>query len=267
MKSSIVKKLFSWCLGKKRFQKMFERLHSLSLMGMNIGTVADPEKSGELAAIKYIKEKLQNSGELVLFDVGANIGNYGRLLFDIFTSQSKIYCFEPSPSSFNILKSNLGGLENVQLFNLGFGEQGGTLTLYSDSTASSMASLYKRRLDHYNIRFNHLEAIELRTIDEFCEENNIRQINFLKLDVEGYEYNVLKGAENIINKNLVDYIQFEFGGTQIDSRIFFQDFYYLLLDRYNFYRVVKDGLYKIDGYKERYEIFMASIYIAERKGI
>ena len=71
----------------------------------------------------------------------------------------------------------------------------------------------------------------------------------------------------MINSGKIDFIQFEFGGTDIDSRVFFRDFYYLLKDRYDLYRIVKDGLYKIEGYTEIYENFMSAMYMAKRKDL
>lgn len=63
----------------------------------------------------------------------------------------------------------------------------------------------------------------------------------------------------------VDFIQFEFGGTNIDSRTYFQDFYYLLKDQYNIYRILKDGLFQITQYKEVYEVFITTNFLAQKR--
>lgn len=73
---------------------------------------------------------------------------------------------------------------------------------------------------------------------------------------------VLKGAKDLIGKNSIDFIQFEFGGANIDSRTYFQDFYYLLTPYYKIYRILKDGLIAIDAYKEIYEIFLTTNFLA-----
>jgi len=109
------------------------------------------------------------------------------------------------------------------------------------------------------------EKVEMKTIDCFCEENNIKRIDFLKLDVEGNELKVLEGAKGIIKSGNVDFIQFEFGGCNIDSRTYFQDFYYLLYKDYDLYRILKDGLFHIDKYKEIYECFITTNFFAVRK--
>jgi len=140
------------------------------------------------------------------------------------------------------------------------------LTLYSNETGSGLASIYKRNLDHFDIAMNIEEKVTMRTLDSFCEENNIQKIHFLKLDVEGNELKVLDGAKNMVQAGAIDHIQFEFGGCNIDSRTYFQDFYYLLSGRYEIYRILKNGLFLIERYKETYECFITTNFLAIRKG-
>jgi len=109
------------------------------------------------------------------------------------------------------------------------------------------------------------EAIKLTTIDAYCAENQIERIHFLKLDIEGHELNALNGAKKMIKDNRIDFIQFEFGGCNIDSRTYFQDFYYFLKDNYTIYRILKDGIYELSNYKEIYEIFITTNFLAIKK--
>ena len=100
-------------------------------------------------------------------------------------------------------------------------------------------------------------------MDDFCEEESIDNIRFLKLDVEGHELDVLKGAERMRGEGRISSIQWEFGGCNIDSRTYFRDFFYLLNDQYRIFRVVKDGIYPVTGYWESLEIFETVNYFAE----
>jgi len=83
------------------------------------------------------------------------------------------------------------------------------------------------------------------------------------LDVEGHEYAVLQGAKELIERNKIQFIQFEFGGCNIDSRVFFQDFFYFLSPKYKIFRVLKDGLYPINEYSENLEVFSVTNYFAQ----
>lgn len=252
-------------VGQKQFQNLFEAFYYISLLGMNIGGGAETGSSGEKNALFYIKDKLKKLDQLVIFDVGANVGMYTILLNEVFSENSSILSFEPSKITFDKLGINTNHIKTTNLFNFGFGNTNTLLTLYYNQEESGLASVYERRLDHFNIKMDLKEEIEIKTIDSFCEINNVAQINFLKLDVEGYELSVLNGAINMLNNHKIDFIQFEFGGCNIDSRTYFQDFYYLLSKDFYISRIVKDGLYKIDSYKEIYEAFTTTNYLAERK--
>jgi FkbM family methyltransferase len=253
--------------GKIKLQKYFEYLHSLSLIGMNYGNGGDFRTSGENFAIKYIKSKLiSQNKEVVVFDVGANIGDYSINLLEAFKNETfKIYSFEPSKHTYNELLKKVHNYKNIISFNFGFGETNETLKLFSNASLSHLASVYKRNLDHIGINMLALEEIKIKKIDDFCEENNIQKINFLKLDVEGHEYKCLLGAKKMIGNKKIDFIQFEFGGTNIDSGTYFRDFWHLLKDNYNFYRIVKNGLHPIKNYRETLEIFTTINYLLEIK--
>lgn len=258
------KLFFNKVKGQKAYQSLFEDLNGISLQGMNIGGWNNTNNSGEENALYYIFDKLKEKENIVLFDVGANIGKYSVLLHEVFDEKSKIYSFEPSKSTYEILAQNTQQFKNVRLFNFGFGDTKCVLTLYSNKKASGLASVYKRRLDHFNIDMDIKEDIEIKTIDAFCKDSSISHINFLKLDIEGNELKALQGAKAMLESRKIDFIQFEFGGCNIDSRTYFQDFYYLFKEGYIMYRIVKDGLCKIEYYKEMYEAFTTTNYLVER---
>src|ERR1700722_17544864 len=137
--------------GKKKYQPFFETLYRMSLIGMNIGGGTNVADSGELNVLHYIKSRLSTSKRpngCVIFDVGANIGDYSLLLAEVFRDQAQIYSFEPSVKTYKKLSENTVGKVKGSLHNFGFGDAPSRATLYSDIDASGLASVYKRKLEH-----------------------------------------------------------------------------------------------------------------------
>jgi len=134
--------------------------------------------------------------------------------------------------------------------------------LYSNYEGSGLSSLFKRKLDHFNIPFNLEEIVDTIKFEDYWSVflgGNF--VDLVKIDVEGNELNVLEGFGNAIFA--VGAIQFEFGGTSIDARIFFRDFWYFFTDK-NFliYRITPFGAKRIMCYRESDERFLYTNYIA-----
>lgn len=262
---TILKKILFYCLSKIRNQHIIESIFQMSLRQMNFGNGGDFNQSGELFVAKFILNKLENEPLIIIFDVGSNIGNYSKSLHDIFNSKAKIFSFEPSTKTYELFIETTKNINNIIPNNFGLSDNEGNQLLFSNSEGSGLASVYQRKLDHFGIKMDKTEEIKLTTIDSYCSENKIERIHFLKLDIEGHELNALNGAKKMIENKKIDFIQFEFGGCNIDSRTYFQDFYYFFKDNYKIYRILKDGIYEIATYKETYEIFITINYLAIKK--
>jgi FkbM family methyltransferase len=252
-------------LCKIKNQHFWEGIFQLSLIQMNIGNGGNFSQSGELFVLKYIQKKFLKEPLIVIFDVGANVGNYSKALSGVFDTQAKIFSFEPSQKTFDLLLTTTKGYENIFPNNFGFSDKECNQTLFTNSDSSGLASVYQRRLDHFGINMDKTEEIQLTTIDAYCADNKIERIHFLKLDIEGHELKALNGAKKMLKDKKIDFIQFEFGGCNIDSRTYFQDFYYYFQDNYTIYRILKDGIYELSSYKEIYEIFITTNFLAIKK--
>ena len=244
----------------KVFFPLWKKLHKLSLYGMNIGPGGGVDQSGERWVMKHIARRLKGQG--TIFDVGANKGDYASALLDEFGSQAAVYCFEPSKHTCASLKDRFKGQDNIQVFNFGFGDEESTLSLYSDKEGSTLASLYPRDLNHVGIDMGAVETVELKTVDGFCAEQKIEHIDLLKLDVEGHELNALRGASSLIGSGSVDFIQFEFGGCNIDSKTYFKDFFLALKPNYKIYRILRNGIFPVTEYSEYLETFLTANFLA-----
>ncbi len=249
-------------LGRSVFQRYWERLYHLALSGMNIGIDGAVGTSGERWVITLVARYLETTPQGIVFDVGANVGDYASELIPRLGDRVKIYCFEPSKETFAALSQRFAGSPAVELCNFGLSDREGRSLLYAHPTESGLASLYHRQLGHTGKELRPGEHIHLRRLDDVCRERGIEHIQFLKLDVEGHELSVLRGGEHLLEANAIDLIQFEFGGCNIDSRTYFRDFFHLLSPRYILHRVLREGLARIETYRETAELFTTTNYLA-----
>jgi FkbM family methyltransferase len=253
-----------WVMGRRSLQPIFERINEWSLAAMNIGGGSEVAESGEAWVLDLIARR-NGARRPVVFDVGANKGQYARLVLSRLEKGVDLHCFEPSPGAFEALAVALAGERRATLANFGLSNEERKATLHADAAASGLASVHKRRLDHFGISFESEEEIFLRRLDDVCKERSVGHIDLLKLDVEGHELRVLEGAGDLLRSRAIDMVQFEFGGCNIDSRTYLQDFYYLLSPSYRIHRIVKDGIVPVDTYRERYECFITTNFLAIAK--
>ena len=148
---------------------------------------------------KDISNRFPNYRFTTIFDVGANIGQ-SALYYKSKYPSATVYCFEPIKESYEQLLKNLASKNKMLFFNIAFGDLSGKASMISKGTWSGNSLLNEEReslVDPQNI-----EKVNISTVDEFCKANEIKHISYLKIDTEGGDLNVLKGAENCLSKNI-----------------------------------------------------------------
>ncbi len=251
--------------GKKKYHHFFLILKNISIQGLNYRNT-EIDKNGELFYINSIATYFANTTtDLVLFDVGANIGNYAKQLTSSFNKNATIYAFEPFSTPYNELQKLAKSNVNIKPFKIGLSDKNENLIVYSSDECSEIGGIYNRDFIFNDIPHNKQEINQFKTLDTFCEENKVNHINFLKIDVEGHEYPVLKGATSLIQTNKIDFIQFEFGAGNHFSRTFFMDFYHLLNKNYKLFRLLNDGFVEVVNYNSDLEMQILTYYVAVNK--
>ena len=248
-------------------QRVLERNVRASQDLMGIGSGDGVLASGEHAIFHALKQKL--NPPYCIFDIGANKGQFLQLILDnIAVDDFSIHCFEPGKETFKTLSESARKDTRITLNNIGLGRNTGEAILHFDNPGSGLASLTKRRLEHFGIDFNNSEKVEINTIDNYCSENAIDRIHLLKLDIEGHELDAFSGARRMFETRSIDIVTFEFGGCNIDTRTFFQDFWYFFSElNMEIYRITPSGyLYPIESYKEIHEQFTTTNFLAISKG-
>jgi FkbM family methyltransferase len=199
----------------------------------------------------------------IVFDVGANTGEWSRTLIEACTCSPQIFLFEPQESCVKELEKLPKA--NCTIVRAAVGDRPETRNLYSPGERAGNASLYDRT-DSYFVGGNFVaRPVKIFTIDSFMTKNAIDRVDYMKIDVEGHEMAVLKGSEKAVSREMIGAITFEFGSANIYSRTFFRDFW----DFFNAYgykisRITPGGkLVEVNKYYEDLEYFRgATNYIA-----
>lgn len=244
-------------------QRALERMIVYAQGHLGIGSGAYVSSSGESVVFEKLRDR-GHSGALCIFDVGANLGHFLRLIEEQLETPHEVHCFEPSRYSYELLRKAGEGRPNVILNHCGLGKEAGEAVLFSNEQGSGLASLSKRRLNHYGLDFELNEKVRIETLDSYCSERDIKHIDLLKLDVEGHELDVLKGGERMFREGRIDLVMFEFGGCNIDSRTFFQDFYYFFTSHgmSSIFRILPTrDLQPIKRYSETLEQFRTTNFL------
>ena len=139
------------------------------------------------------------------FDIGAHFGQFSLIAALEVGSNGSVHAFEPGPSQFRYLKHNVAAnsLENIVRANeLALGKAKGTVGFAEVQGGNLAASFIAEAADQTT-------QVEMTTIDSYCDENRIEAIDAIKIDVEGVELDVFKGAAETLSKNLPTFIAYE----------------------------------------------------------
>lgn len=255
--------------GALALQPLFERLHRISLTGMNYGRGGDLETSGELHILRWLHDRYKQEAldrPFTVFDVGANVGDYSNAVLALFGDDAVIHAFEPTAASYASLTRRFGRDRRVRLNNLAVGREDGTLRVYSEGPESRIASAYSQTLGDWGIENMTEEIAIMRSLASYCADANIPTIDLLKIDVEGHELPVLEGALPLIQSRSIRSIQWEFGNCHVAARTFLRDFFSQLGADYRVYRVVRDGLRPV-RYSTLLEVFWTANFFADLRDV
>lgn len=144
-----------------------------------------------------------------IIDVGANIGQFA-IAANKFYPNAIIHSFEPVPSSFVALEKNITNIPNINIYNVALGDISGDISFYQNAHSHASSVLEVSNFQKSSVpktRKFHAIKVQCYRLDKFLFKNPIQGTSLLKLDVQGFEKNVLIGAQNFLNQ--IDYIVLE----------------------------------------------------------
>ena len=258
---------YTFIFGRKSMQFFNDIIFSLTLNAKGYKNFGNFKKTGEKKFINRINKEL-----LFCLDIGANVGEYTNLLLS--ETKAKIISFEPLPKAFEDLKKiKESNPERLKVFNIALGDNNEILDLNYSNEKSQTASFSKdlNKLSFYNFKGNKKMKTKITTLDDFFLENLDlfqKNIDLIKIDAEGFEFEIINGAKEIIKKRSPKYIQMEFNWHQLFKRQTMYNFSMLLSD-YDLFQILPHGndLIKVDANRPEANIFHLANFVYIRKDI
>ena len=211
---------------------------------------------------RYVVTTKINNG-MVVFDVGVHQGEWANLVLTTYKNIT-LHTFDPIAGIMDTLTAPLSNLlvKNYVAISNTTGEK----QFYIYPRVPELSTLYRRN-SKIEAQFNLtpvVQTVKLMTLDAYTAEHNISTIDFLKIDVEGGEMDVLLGAQRLLQNKAIHRIQFEYGGCNLDSGTTLQQLYEFLT-RYGYCVYQQDiaALIPITEFRTELEDYQWSNYFAE----
>lgn len=255
----LILNIYRFIFCRKLFYRLNYHIHRISLRGIGVLNSEGTHITGESNVLYKLS---QHTSIHTIVDVGANTGGYAEELRYNFPLAT-IYAIEPHPLTFKSL-SEMAKKNRIQIYRQGLGDHVGTGQLWDfaddadlkqTQPTSTLASTMKVVIEDLHKQKSQAFTFPMNTLDNFAKKEKIKKIDFLKIDVEGSEMAVLRGAKNLLKNNNIIFVQFEFNEMNAYSRTFFKDFVDIL-PNHEFFRIMPKGLYSLGDYRpSTHEIF------------
>jgi FkbM family methyltransferase len=225
-----------WLMGQRRLNAACMGLTKIGLRGLGVNIDHHLDRSGERI---FLNGLLAQFPELICFDIGANVGDYTAALAD--AGAREIVAFEPVRQTFVELELNVGSLPRVKLVHTAVGERDGVVQ-FDVPAVASQSILASRDLSiapeakaaHQTV------SVPICTLDKFVETNGIEP-GFVKIDVEGFELEVIQGMKGLLARKPPAAIQFEFNQHHLKRKQSLLDFQEVL-PGFSFFRIATHSL-------------------------
>lgn len=249
-KGAIVDTMQRYCARSPFITKLCVKLRNQAnkVIGYHLAQSPDHLLNGEDLLLFHIAPHLTFA-----MDVGANTGEWTELLLSKYSSDPPIvHAFEPGPLAFAAIKARFLTRTNVVLNQQGVADKAGWLNFIENTTFNRTSSF----LDLPTSGNKAISKVSVTTIDVYSAMHDIKQIDLLKIDCEGYDLKVLMGCEEMMSNGKIRSIQFEYGSGWRQAGSTLKAAYSLLIrNQYNVYVLSSKGLlpFNVDNFGEFFE--------------
>jgi FkbM family methyltransferase len=247
-------------LGRRRMWRLGRAIYRVARNDVD----NDPARNGERWLQAQVLEIFHDEPRMVVLDVGANVGGWTRMLLDQVpparAEALDVYAFEPVRSTFQTLQERLGGHPRsgrVHPVAVALSDADGSVEMYEVEPNGTTNSLHPdpflpaRRV-----------AIETQTADTFCARSGIAKVHLLKVDAEGHDCSVLRGAARLFAEERVMVAQFEYNHRWVYARHYLKDVFDFARDLpYAVGKLTPDRVELYDGWHFEMERFFEANYV------
>jgi FkbM family methyltransferase len=195
----------------------------------------------------------------VVLDVGAHYGEWSDRLLGLPGNKPVLHAFEPSAYSAVRARETIGSRGTVHQLALSDRPGTGALLIVHEGAGSNSVVPFTDR----ERPSGRVEQITLSTVDDFCTDHHVAAVTLLKIDAEGHDLAVIRGAAGMLQSRAIEFIQFEYNLRWIDARVFLLDAFQLL-QRYGYRlgKVTPRGIEIHDRWHHELERFVECNYLA-----
>ncbi len=158
----------------------------------------------EAELFKSMRERLRSLDFALIFDIGANVGQ-STIRFRSELPEAEVWAFEPVRATFEEFSNRFRGDQKVRPFQLAFGAGAGEATMIAEGTSvgNRIVASVREGLPS--------ETVKVARGDDFLAEYGMPRVNYLKIDAEGHDLQVLQGFRRAMAEHQIDMVQMEVG--------------------------------------------------------
>lgn len=222
------------------------------------GEVAnDPSRNGEYWLLARILERPESAGTVIL-DVGANKGDWSAEAIRL-TRDISIHAFEPSTPTREVLSNRLGDAASMRIHSCALSDVDGESVFYSDKPGGGTNSLHE-------VSGGSKETVPLKRLDVFLADESIEAVTMLKIDTEGFDFLVLKGAEQALARGACEIVQFEYNWRWLLNHASLRDVFHLIKGRpYHLGKLMGEWIEFYDDWHFELDRYFENNYVLVRE--
>ncbi len=245
-----------------KLNQITDYLLSEALRARGYNNYRDSNETGENF---FINQILANTKPNLCIDIGANVGDYS---LDVLSATSaQVIAFEPLPMLYDTLLLKTKEFKNrIKIESCGVGSKNDLFTIAFNPNASSHASFAREVQKVPYLNNQNSVIVPVTTLDTYVERNNIRSIDLIKIDVEGFENEVFAGARKTFENCKPKFIQIEFNLHQL-FRNTTLNFFSEQIPEYDVYQLLPGNWVKRDPKDPYSNIYAFSNFVFVLPGI